>query len=120
MKKITLLFLVIFSFLHFSLTSVNNEVSYFVQFKIFNVSDNDAAQMIDKKMAAKSGIKISRTDYITSTYYGVLNPGVDYSQEQFENWFKKLGYSIGCFKKGIHRQDQTTSPHLLKNCSDEK
>ncbi len=111
------------SFLIFTLLSFKNsdtEPSYFVQFKIFNVKSNADASLIDNKMKQKSGIKMSRTDYITSTYYAVLNPGIDYTQEQFENWFKKLGYSIGCFSKGIYQRDAITSPHELKNCKDEK
>jgi len=111
------------SFLALSFLSFNNndtESSYFVQFKIFTVKSNSDAQLIDNKMRQKSGIKMSRTDYISSTYYAVLNPGIDYSEEQFTNWFDKLGYTIGCFRKGIFQQDNIVSPHELKDCNDEK
>jgi len=110
----------IFIFTLFSFKSDYNEPSYFVQFKIFNVDSNADAGLIDNKMRQKSGIKMSRTDYITSTYYAVLNSGIDYTEEQFTNWFKKLGYTIGCFNKGIYQTDAIISPHKLKNCSDEK
>jgi hypothetical protein len=119
MKNRTLLISLIF-FTLFSFKNNDTEPSYFVQFKIFTVQSNANAGLIDNKMRQKSGIKMSRTDYITSTYYAVLNPGIDYTEEQFSNWFNKLGYTIGCFNKGVYQRDAIVSPHELKNCSDEK
>ncbi len=116
--KVLLTALVIFTLMSFK--NNDTEPSYFVQFKIFTVKSNADASKIDNKMRQKSGIKMSRTDYISSTYYAVLNPGIDYTQEQFENWLNKLGYSIGCFHKGVYQRDAIISPHELKKCENEK
>ncbi|HIP35532.1 MAG TPA: hypothetical protein EYG85_01625 [Crocinitomix sp.] len=117
--KNSILVLVVMAVFLWSFRS-NEETSYFVQFKVFTVESNEKAQLIDEKMRQKSGVKISRTDYYTSTYYCVLNSGVTYSEEQFKNWFHKLGYEIGCFTMGIHGKDLITSPHTLKSCKNEK
>jgi hypothetical protein len=98
----------------------NDELSYFVQFKIFTVNSQSDAMLIDTKMRHKSGVMMSRTDHITSTYYAVLNPGVDYTEAQFIKWFDKLGYTIGCFYKGVFQQNEIIAPHTLKNCNNEK
>ena len=120
MKRKILLFLIPFTILSFSFKNVKSEVSYFIQFKIETISSNDQAMLIDQKMRSKSGIIISRTDYITSTYFCVLKPGAGYTQSNFETWFSKMGYEIKCFNQSIQSQDKSISPHILKNCSDEK
>ena len=120
MKTKTLLITILISLIGFSFTNYNSEVSYFVQFKIDTISTNEQAMVIDQKMKTKSGIKISRTDYITSTYFCVLKPGIEYTKENFENWFEKLGYKISCYNTGIQGQDKSISPYILKNCQNEK
>lgn len=120
MNTKTLVIIAFFAFVSMAFMPLQTEQSYFVQFKITTVSSNDQAMVIDQKMKSKSGIMISRTDYITSTYFCVLKPGIDYNQENFENWFSKLGYEISCFNKGIQSVDKSISPHILKNCQDEK
>lgn len=120
MKHSVLLLLIAVSVLGFSFKNSDVEISYFVQFKIETLHSNDEAMLIDQKMKSKSGIKISRTDYITSTYFCVLKPGVEYTRSNFETWFSKLGYEIKCFNQGIQAQDKSISPHILKNCTDEK
>ena len=92
---------------------------YFIQFRILSVADLRTAEMIDSKMKSKTGIVESRTDYITSTYFCLLKVDADYSKEDFENWFTKLGFSISCFTRGIQNTDMMVSPHVLKNCVEE-
>ncbi len=121
MKQFKYLFaLILFAGLSFSFNNQGTETNHFVQFKINSISSNDQAMVIDQKMRTKSGIKISRTDYITSTYFCILKDGIIYTQEEFENWFSKLGYEISCYNTGIQSQDKSISPHILKNCNDEK
>lgn len=120
MKTKTLILTLLIGLLALSFTKYDTEVSYFVQFKIDTISTNEQAMVIDQKMRSKTGIKISRTDYITSTYFCVLKPGTEYTKENFENWFEKLGYKIYCYNSGIQGQDKSISPYILKNCQDEK
>ena len=120
MKYKILFITVIFAMFSFTFIDNTQETSYFVQFKISIISSADQAMVIDQKMRSKSGIKISRTDYITSTYFCVLNPGINYTKENFENWFSKLGYEISCFNKGIQSQDKSISPYVLKNCMEDE
>lgn len=93
---------------------------YFVQFRITAVADIETAEMIDAKMKTKSGIVESRTDHVTSTYFCLLKVDSEYSKEDFENWFAKLGFSISCFTRGIQNADMMVSPHVLKNCIEEE
>lgn len=119
--KLRLLFLTaVIIFIGTSFKSITVDTSYFIQFKIDKITTNEQAVVIDQKMRSKSGIKISRTDYLTSTYFCVLKPGIEYTKENFENWFDKLGYKITCFNKGIQGEDKSISPHILKNCNDVK
>ena len=120
MKTKTLLNIFFIALICMSFVPKQTEQSYFIQFKINTITSNEQAEKIDLKMRSKSGIKVSRTDYITSTYFCVLKPGIDYTKENFENWFSKLGYEIACFNKGIQSVDKSISPHILKNCQDEK
>jgi hypothetical protein len=120
MKYKVILFTIAIAIIGFSFNNVTQETSYFIQFKISTISTSDQAMVVDQKMKSKSGIKISRTDYITSTYFCVLNPGVIYSEDNFINWFSKLGYEISCFNAGIQSQDKSISPYVLKNCIEDE
>lgn len=91
---------------------------YFIQCKIHTVSTPDEAKEVDEKMIKRSGIGSSNTDYITSTYFCLLEPGNDYAEDDFKGWFSKFGYSISCFYRGTHGVDAVLSPHELKNCKD--
>jgi hypothetical protein len=92
---------------------------FFVQFRVTTIPDSEAAVVIDNKMKSKSGVVESRTDYITSTYFCILDAEADYTREDFENWFGKMGYTISCYHKGLHNSDAMISPHVLKNCVEE-
>jgi len=116
MNNRLLLFLIPLTILSFSFKTLENEVSYFIQFKIETISSNDQAILIDQKMRQKSGISISRTDYQSGTYFCILKPEIQYTQEDFVKWFNKLGYHITCFNTGIQGKDQAISPFILKNC----
>lgn len=120
MKRNLLFVLISLAVMNFSFRNSSSDVSYFIQFKIDTISTSEEALQIDQKMRSKSGIKISRTDYITSTYFCVLKPGVIYTEDNFTTWFSKLGYEIRCFNQGVQSQDKSISPHILKNCNDEK
>jgi len=98
---------------------VGQTSQYFVQFRITSFLDSESALLIDNKIKSKSGIIESRTDHITSTYFCLLNEEVDYSKEDFENWFAKLGYSISCYSRGMQNVDMMISPHILKDCVEE-
>jgi len=98
---------------------VSQTNQYFVQFRITTFLDSEAALVIDDKIKSKSGIIESRTDYVTSTYFCLLSADADYTKEDFENWFAKLGYSISCYSRGIQNADMMVSPHILKDCVEE-
>ena len=99
---------------------VNQTNQFFVQFRVTAISDNESALAIDNKMKSKSGIIESRTDYVTGTYFCLLSADADYTKEDFENWFAKMGYSISCYNRGLQNTDMMVSPHILKDCVDEK
>ena len=111
---------IVLAYLALSFTPVQSNQSQFIQFKINTISSNDQAMLIDHKMRLKSGIQITRTDYLTSTFFCVLKPQMKYSKEDFTKWFNKLGYTISCYNTGIHRKDKVISPYTLKKCQDEK
>jgi hypothetical protein len=98
----------------------SQSVQYFVQFRIMAIPDSNSAAVVDAKMASKSGILESRTDYITSTYFCLLSADADYTRQDFENWFAKMGYTISCYSRGTQNVDPMVSPHVLKNCVEEK
>jgi len=120
MKRLLPLLLLMFTVLSYSFKPAQHNTSYFVQFKINTISSNNQAMVIDQKMRLKSGILITRTDYLTSTFFCVLKPQIHYSKAEFENWFNQLGYDISCYNSGIHRTDKMISTHILKDCQDEK
>lgn len=93
---------------------------FFVQFRITTPVDSEAALTIDSKIKSKSGIIESRTDHVTSTYFCLLSADADYTKEDFENWFAKLGYSISCYSRGMQNEDMMISPHILKDCVEEE
>jgi len=95
-------------------------VQYFVQFRVSAVTDIESANAIDAKMNTKSGIVESRTDHITSTYFCLLSADADYTRADFETWFGKMGYTISCYSRGTQNVDMMASPHVLKNCVEEK
>lgn len=84
------------------------------------IPDADAAAVIDQKIGSKSGVKESRADYITSTYFCLLTPDAGYTKDDFVNWFTKLGYGITCFTRGVQNTDVVVSPHVLKLCVEEE
>ncbi|MBL7898833.1 MAG: hypothetical protein JNJ99_09885 [Crocinitomicaceae bacterium] len=103
------------SFVHSSFQASNA----FVQFRILSPLDSDSARKIDEKIGSKSGVLESRTDFVTSTYFCLLSPDADFTKEDFEEWFLKLGFEIACYNKGIQNIDAVISPHALKSCTDE-
>lgn len=113
--SVTLMLLLVISMTSFRQQSPN----LFVQFRVLSIPDSDAAKAIDNKMKSKSGILESRTDYVTSTYFCLMSSEVQYTREDFENWFAKLGYEIACYTKGVQNSDIIVSPHVLANCTDE-
>ncbi len=118
-KSVLIIFLL--GLLSISATQKNSQsTKYFIQFRINVINDEKQARQIDHKMKNKSGISSSKTDHITSTFYCSLNPGADYTEVDFENWFTKMGYEISCFHKGIQGVDNVISPHELKSCVDEE
>jgi hypothetical protein len=92
---------------------------FFIQFRVTVIADSEAAIAIDNKMKSKSGIIESRTDYVTSTYFCILDAEAGYTREDFENWFGKMGYTITCYHQGLQSSDAMISPHVLKNCVEE-
>jgi hypothetical protein len=120
MKRLLPLLLLLITVLSYSFKPAQNNSRYFVQFKINSISSNDQAMVIDQNMKLKQGIQITRTDYISSTYFCVLKPQIQYSKEDFIKWFEKLGYEITCYNTGIQGVDKSISPYILKDCKDEK
>lgn len=92
----------------------------FVQFRIVTPLDQQMAAEVDKKMSGKDGVLESRTDFVTGTYFCLLNPESTFTKENFVAWFTKMGLEIACYTKGIQGTDATISPHVLKTCTDEK
>ena len=113
MKLVSLLF--IFTF---GVFRIFGQSTTYVQFKILQVSNADEALRIDEKIKSKKGILTSKTDHLTSTYFCTLSYDSDYSENHFINWFKKLGYEITCFNKGVSGDGKMISPHELKECSE--
>ena len=88
----------------------------FVQFKVNKISTAEEAKIIDDKIASKKGIISSRSDYVTSTYFCSVSSESDYTFEDFNAWFQKLGYEIGCYNAGTYGNTEMISPHELKKC----
>ena len=115
MKKI----LVLIVFLSLLGTSFSQDSpNYYVQFKVKFVPSKDAATSIDKKMAGRKGIISTHTDHITSTYFCTMSGDAGYVFDDFETWFRKMGYEILCFNRGIQGDGGMISPHELKNCEE--
>ena len=113
-------FIVLISFFWINGSFINQSNQFFVQFRVMTIADSESALQMDNKMKSKSGIIESRTDYITSTYFCILNAEADYTKEDFVNWFGKMGYTISCYSRGLQNVDMMISPHVLKNCIDEE
>ena len=94
MKRLLPLLLLLIAVLSYSFKPAENNLRYFVQFKINTIETLEQVNEINKKMLLHSGIEASRADHITSTYFCYLKSGVDYNQKDFENWFKELNLSI--------------------------
>ncbi|MFT4600645.1 MAG: hypothetical protein ACI857_000821 [Arenicella sp.] len=112
--KTTLLIATFFLFGFYS--KAQDRAAYFVQFKINKITSELEAKTIDKKLSGKKGILSTKSDHITSTYFCTLSAEAEYSFDEFESWFHKLGYEISCFNKGLHGNGGMKSPHELKNC----
>ena len=109
-------FIIVIAFFLALHASSQENPSYFVQFKISQVSSIEEAQVIDKKIGTKKGIVSTHTDYKTSTYFCTYSTEVDYTFEDFQSWLSKLGYEISCFNKGIQGSASLISPYELKGC----
>jgi len=120
MKRLLPILLVLVTLLSYSFKPAQNNLRYFVQFKINTIETFEQADDVNKKMLLHPGIEASRADHITSTYFCYLKLEADYSQQDFENWFKNIGLSISCFNKGLDTKDEIIAPYLLKECKDEK
>lgn len=119
--KIQFLFFIVFVSSFFSFENNREQSSnYFVQFRVLTIPNEDAANEIDEKMKSKKGVIDSNADHVSSTYFCLISPETQYGKEQFISWFAKMGYEIVCFTKGIQNVDAVTSPHILKNCVEEK
>lgn len=119
MKRLLPLLLLLVTVLSYSFKPVQNDLRYFVQFKIDSIETFEQADEINKKMISLTGIDASRADHITSTYFCYLKSGVNYNQTQFKNWFKEFNVTISCFNKGIDNKDEIIAPYILKDCTDE-
>jgi hypothetical protein len=119
MKRLLPILLLLIAILSYSFKPAQNELRYFVQFKINTIDTFEQEDEINTKMLLHSGIEASRADHITSTYFCYLKAGTNYSQKDFENWFKTLNLTITCFNKGIDTKDDPIAPHILKDCKDE-
>ncbi len=120
MKRLTPLVLLLITVLSYSFKPTQNDLRYFVQFKINSIETFEQADEINKKMLLHSGIEASRADHITSTYFCYLKSGSNYDQKDFENWFKKLDLNISCFNKGVDTKNEVIAPYILKDCKNEK
>lgn len=119
MKK-GIFLIMIFALFAISANYKSNQVTqYFVQFKVNTISENSQAMVVDQHMNTVAGVDISRTDYITSTYFCVLSPGISYSETDFTTWFEDLGFSISCYYQGIQNVDNVISPNDLKDCQND-
>lgn len=112
-------FIVLSAILTFCSSSSLQTQTYFVQFRVLTIPDAESAKLIDEKMMSKSGILESRADHVTSTYFCQLSAEAGYTKENFVGWFAKFGYEICCYTKGVQNTDAMTSPHVLKNCTEE-
>lgn len=115
MKHLLTIFILLFLAFH---APAQQGTTYYVQFKVSSVADLESAELIDKKMSTKKGILSTRTDHITSTFFCTMSGDMTYAFEDFESWFKKMGYEISCFNKGIQGDGGMVSPHELKNCEE--
>jgi len=93
--------------------------TFFVQFRIIGLETAEQAEQINSEISKKEFINISRTDYVSSSYFAVLKNGSVPHKEQFELILKELGYEISCFSFGEQYKNQLKSPNTLKFCEDE-
>ena len=94
-----------------SFTSINERESiltkkYFVQFIVSDVNNKSEAVEIDMKMRELPGVQSSRMDYVSKKYYAIIDGEHKYNEEFFNDKFKKLGFQITCFRRGIHGKDK--------------
>lgn len=118
MKKAGLICLLALICIGFS--SITQQNSLFVQFRVLTIPSAESAQEIDKKIGSKNGVLEAKSDYVTSTFFCLLSPETTYTKVDFENWFSKMGYEITCFNSGMQNKDVMISPHVLKSCVEEK
>jgi len=94
--------------------------NYYVQFRVITITDAETADQINQKLGSKTGFIESHADYITSTYFCLISLDSNYTEEDFVNWFAKLGFEITCYTRGIQNRDVMVSPHILKTCVEQK
>lgn len=114
MKSLALIIVLI----SFATAYTQDAGSYYVQFKVKKVSSPEDADLINKKIGNKKAIISTHTDHVTSTFFCTMGPEAEYTFDDFEGWFKKLGYEIVCFNKGITGDGRMISPHELKICEE--
>ncbi len=116
MKKYALLLLVavLFSFT----ASLQPSGRHIIQLKIKTISTYEEAAKIDAFMSAQDGILASRTDHTGSTYFCFSTASKNLTETNFKNWFKELGYEIGCFHKAIDGVENSVNMELIVNCKE--
>lgn len=102
------------------LTGATYQNAKFIQFRVLTIPSIEAAKEIDKKIGSKSGMIEAKSDHVTSTFFCLLSAESTYTKEDFKSWFLKMGYEISCFNAGLQNTDVMISPHVLKNCVEEK
>lgn len=126
MKKSRHLFypiLLCLSFVLFSYTSNSSKHEqridrHIIMFKINSVSTYEESAKIDNFLQSKDGILASRTNFNNSTYFCFSLKENNLEQQDFENWFKELGYTISCFDKVVEGESASITNSELENCSE--
>ncbi len=112
MKQIILLSLLALVFSSFSTKKESPASNKFTQFIVDEADTRAEAQQIDRYMRAQSGVVVSRMDPISKKYFIIYSSDQGYDETYFIETFKKLGFTIKCFREGVHGVDKVIDQKL--------
>ena len=109
-----LLFILCISFVSFSNENVTENESKFAQFIVVDVDNREKAITIDEFMRSQPGVSVSRMDHISKKYLIIFSSDMSYDHTYFLKTFESLGYTIKCYRDGIHGKDAIV--HQTPDC----
>jgi hypothetical protein len=112
MKQILLLSFLALVFSSFTTRKQIALENKFTQFIVEEADTKAEAQQIDRYMRAQSGVVVSRMDHVSKKYFVVYSGDQGYDKAYFAETFQKLGFSIKCFREGVHGVDKVIDQNL--------